>query len=128
MIYLDNASTSYPKPLSIIKEMTNYLTVIGVNPYRGNGTHFEKANRIIFSTREKLAALFRISNENHISFTYNATHASNIILKGFLKDGDHVLVTNFEHNGILRPLARLAESKNISYSIIDSDEKGRFFR
>ncbi len=56
----------------------------------------------------------------------NATHALNILLKGFLKSGDHVLISNFEHNSVLRPLHKLTLEKNVSYTVFSSDPEGNF--
>ena len=41
-------------------------------------------------------------------FTKNVTESLNLILKGFLKPGDHVITTSMEHNAVMRPLRQLA--------------------
>ena len=41
-------------------------------------------------------------------FTKNVTESLNILLKGFLKPGDHVITTSMEHNAVMRPLTQLS--------------------
>jgi len=41
-------------------------------------------------------------------FTPGATWGLNLVLKGFLNPGDHVLVSAMEHNAVMRPLNSLA--------------------
>ena len=41
-------------------------------------------------------------------FTRNVTEALNLVLKGFLHPGDHVIVSSMEHNAVMRPLTQLA--------------------
>lgn len=40
-------------------------------------------------------------------FTKNVTESLNLLLKGFLRSGDHVLVSSMEHNAVMRPLVQL---------------------
>ncbi len=126
MIYLDNASTSWPKPSALIEEMDIYLKEIGVSPLRGSYSKTEEGDFFISNVRRKLSNLFNINNPNQISFTLNATHSLNIVLKGLLKAGDHVVLSNFEHNSVIRPLEKLMRSSGIFYSIYESNSEGFF--
>jgi selenocysteine lyase/cysteine desulfurase len=51
-----------------------------------------------------------------VIFTHNTTGALNMMLKGFLKAGDHVLISELEHNAVRRPLVALAQ-RGVKYSI-----------
>lgn len=126
IIYFDNASTSYPKPVNVAKEITDYLEFIGVSPGRGGCHLSQRANQLIENVRWRIATLIGAKNSDHIIFTHNATHAINIVLKGFLKPGDHVIISNFEHNAVYRPLNKLKSEQNIFYDIWESDIKGNF--
>lgn len=126
MIYFDNASTSWPKPSALLEEMQIYLREIGVNPSRGNYSRATFAEAFINKTRSVLSSLFNIKNPRHLSFTLNATHSINIVLKGLLKAGDHVLISNFEHNAVVRPLEKLVKTHGVSYSIYESNSEGFF--
>ncbi len=125
-IYLDNASTSFPKPKCMIKGIEKYLQVIGGNPNRGSHKLSVKGNHLILETRKILSKFLGITNFNKISFTYNATYALNLLLKGFLKPSDHVIISSYEHNSVLRPLHYLKKEKNISYNVWNCDAQGDF--
>lgn len=88
------------------------------------GNSQNEAGKLIQSTRRLIADLCNIDNPNHISFTHNATHSINIALKGFLKKGDHIIVSSLEHNAVLRPLRKLKQERNISFDIWESDHNG----
>lgn len=51
----------------------------------------------------------------------NATHALNIVLKGALRPGDHVVTTNLEHNSVLRPLEKPRRDGRITYDVVDAE-------
>ena len=126
-IYFDHASTSHPKPPQLLQEMSYYLYEIGVNPGRSGYKKAIIADEIIYNTRKAIATLFNVKFAHQIIFTLNATHALNIIIKGILKPGDHVIITNFEHNAVLRPLETLKnKQKNIDYDVVASDALGVF--
>lgn len=125
-IYFDHASTSHPKPLEVVEGISYYLNHIGASPGRGEYALSNDAENLIYEARKALAEEYSISDPKHIFFTYNATHALNIILKGFLRAGDHVVITNFEHNAVVRPLHKLANEKSISYTVFSSDTEGMF--
>ena len=56
----------------------------------------------------------------NIVFTLNTTHALNIVIKGVLRPKDHVLLSDLEHNSVLRPLWRMAQEGIIEYDIYPS--------
>ena len=47
----------------------------------------------------------------------NTTYALNILIKGILKQGDHVLISDIEHNSVYRPIYKLHEDGIIDYDI-----------
>ncbi|MBU4540780.1 MAG: aminotransferase class V-fold PLP-dependent enzyme [Firmicutes bacterium] len=116
-IYFDNASTSWPKPEGVAKAMCQYIEEIGVNTGRGVYASAIEVSRMVFDTREKLRQLFNGSSSQNVIFTANVTQALNMVLKGFLKSGDHVLTSGMEHNGVIRPLYHL-KKQGVQYDII----------
>ena len=106
-IYLDNASTSFPKPPCVVQAMTQYLTQCGSNVGRGGYRAAYQAEELLFETRQQLAALFGAEDAACCVFTKNVTESLNQLLKGFLRPGDHVLVSSMEHNAVMRPLCQL---------------------
>ncbi|MCS7281497.1 MAG: aminotransferase class V-fold PLP-dependent enzyme [Desulfobacterota bacterium] len=123
MVYLDNAATSWPKPQTVIEAMVSFMERIGANPGRSGHRLSLEAARIIFEARELLANIFGVSDPNRIVFTKNATEAINIVLKGLLKPGDHVITSSMEHNSVMRPLRSL-ERKGVSVSVVRCFQDG----
>lgn len=123
MIYLDNAATTMQKPQEVIDAVVNAMTSMG-NAGRGANEASLGASRIIYETREKLAALFHAENARQIAFTCNSTESLNIAIKGLLNPGDHVITTMLEHNSVLRPLYEM-EKAGVELTIVKCDEKGR---
>ena len=117
LIYLDNAATSYPKPRCVYEEVTRCIRDYGGNPGRGSHPLALAAANRIYECREDLARYLGADSPEQIIFTLNATYALNFVLKGLLRPGDHVLISDMEHNAVLRPLHRLAEEGLISYDI-----------
>lgn len=124
LIYLDHACTSHPKSPLIWKAVKYYLEKIGTSPGRSGSTLARIADNLLWETRELLAKLFNVKYPQNIFFSHNATHASNIILKGFLKPNDHVIYTSLEHNSILRPLQQLKQKRQIHCTEIKPSPSG----
>ena len=116
-IYLDQASTSFPKAPGVAQAMVDYQTMNGVNVNRGCYSSAYSAEEVIYETRQLLAELFHFSKCQNVIFTPNVTTSLNFILKGFLKPGDHILVSAMEHNAVMRPVVQLA-SLGISFDRI----------
>ena len=111
-IYLDQASTSYPKAPSVAQAVYDYLNGSGVNVNRGGYQAAYSVEEQIFETREQLLHLFHFTSGKgkNVIFTPNITTSLNILLKGLLKPGDHVLVSAMEHNAVMRPLVQLSQN------------------
>ena len=104
--------------------MQGYLENCGGSPGRaGHGKSLE-SSRLVYDTRDALAALFQAVSADRVIFTKNATEAMNMMLFGFLNSGDHVIVSSVEHNAIMRPLRHL-ESTGVKLSVIPCDQAGR---
>jgi len=123
MIYFDNASTTFSKPEMVYQAMDNWLRNASVNPSRGNYKMAILASDQVLKTREKLATLFNIANPLQIVFTANGTEALNLALKGILKSGDHVITTSMEHNSMIRPIMKFAET-GVEYTIVPANQLG----
>ncbi len=115
MIYLDNAATSFPKPDAVHDKMIHFYRTCGVNPGRSGCDMALQAEAMVDGARRKLSALFNASlvaagkpkDPARLVFTSNATHSLNLILKGTVGPGDHVITTWMEHNSVLRPVNHL---------------------
>ena len=122
-IYLDNASTSFPKAPTVATAMSDYITNRGININRGSYALAYDVEDIIYTTRQRLNTLFNGHDPSHVIFTQNVTMSLNMVIKGLLKSGDHVLVSSMEHNAVMRPLTQL-QDKGITFDIIPCDKMG----
>ncbi len=112
LAYLDNAATTFPKPCAMHDAMSAFYRECGVNPGRTGCDLALRAEEMVHGTRRKLSALFnaarvregRLPDPNRLIFTANATHALNLVIKGMLRPGDHVVTTALEHNSVIRPV------------------------
>ena len=123
-IYLDNAATSWPKCPQVIAAMQEYLCECGGSPGRAGHGKSLTSSRMVYDTRDQLAALFNAASTDRLIFAKNATEALNMILFGFLNPGDHVVTSSMEHNAVMRPLRQL-ERGGVTLSIAACDSQGR---
>lgn len=123
-VYLDNASTTFPKPKKVSESIYNFLTTIGGNPGRSNHENSMDSNRILLESRITLAKFFNFDKFENVIFTNNITSSLNILINGMFKKGDHVITSSMEHNSVLRPLFHLKELGIIDLYISKSDSFG----
>ncbi|MCS7021213.1 MAG: aminotransferase class V-fold PLP-dependent enzyme [Gemmataceae bacterium] len=124
MIYLDNAATSYPKPSSVYEAMDHFARHHLANPGRAGHKMALTAEHTLDNARHRLNRFFNGRSPERWIFTLNGTDALNIAIKGVLRDGDHVVTTNVEHNSVSRPLVALAEAGRITLTRVSADGVG----
>ena len=124
MIYLDNAATTYPKPQIVKESVIDWLETGSGSPGRGKHSSALKADSRVLQVRKHLAKFFGVIDEFRIVFTYSATDALNLGIKGFVEQGDHVIISAIEHNSVLRPLRHLELEGIITLDIVSCDAKG----
>ena len=107
MIYLDNAATSFPKAYCVSDAMKRFLDEECANIGRGSYMRAQEAGLAVIETRERIRDLFDCPDEKHVIFTGGMTAALNTVIKGFVRRGDRVLVSSFEHNSVIRPLVQI---------------------
>ena len=122
-IYLDNASTTFPKPEAVPQAVYHYMTAMGSNINRGCYDDAYNVEELVFETRQMLCDLFHGGDCKNVVFTKNVTESLNVILKGFLKPGDHVLVSAMEHNAMMRPIRQL-EQLGVQFDRIPCNVRG----
>ncbi|GAA0086761.1 aminotransferase class V-fold PLP-dependent enzyme [Clostridium sp. CTA-7] len=123
-IYLDNASTTFPKPKNVADSIYNFLTNIGGNPGRSNHDNALQTNRLLFDARSIIADFFKFDSIENVIFTNNITTSLNILINGSLSLGDHVISSSMEHNSVLRPLYNLKENGFIDLDIVNANKFG----
>lgn len=118
-IYLDNAATSYPKPLIVRKTVTQSLVNYGANPGRSSYKMASESAKAVYNVRKKVSQFFLANGEEKVVFTKNCTESINMVLFGSLKKGDHVVISDLEHNAVMRAVHALSK-KGVEYSIFET--------
>ena len=121
-VYLDNGATSYPKAPGVAKSMSDYILNVGTNIGRGAYDSSYEAENIVYETRELICKLFNFDKPENVIFTKNVTESMNVLIKGLLRDGDHVVVSSMEHNAVMRPLNALGDK--IEYTRVQCNKLG----
>ena len=121
MIYLDNAATTFPKPESVIRKTEECIVKYCSNSGRSSHSLAIKTSEEIFYTRDALSDFLSIGKPENICFTLNATYALNIAIKCLISEKCHVLISDVEHNSVLRPLYTLKNEIEIEYSSFSTD-------
>lgn len=122
-IYLDNGATSFPKAPGVGEAMLDYVNNIGANVNRSTYEASSEAEMVLIECRERLCTLFGTEDITHAVFTPGMTAGLNMLLKGFLSPGDHVIVSSLEHNAMMRPIRQL-EAQGVEFSRIPADSRG----
>ena len=123
-VYLDNGSTSFPKAPGVSDAVKFFMDEVGANVNRGGYESAYSAEDVIMETREMLKKLFHFPGKTrNVIFTPNITYSLNYIIKGWLKAGDHVLVSSMEHNAMMRPIVQM-EKYGITFDRIPCTRDG----
>lgn len=121
MIYFDNGATSWPKPPELTNSLLKNISNYGANPGRSAYNFALKTSEMIYQTRKNIADFFHIENEENVIFSLNATYVLNTIIKGILKPGQRVLISDMEHNAVFRPLMKLKRKMGIQVFTFETD-------
>ncbi len=124
MVYLDNGATSFKKPDTVFRAVTEAMYKNSANPGRGGHSLSVMAGEMVYNARESLAKLFKIANPERVVFCKNTTEALNFGIKGVMSRGGHVITTSMEHNSVIRPIKALEKTPGVAYSILSADKNG----
>ncbi len=122
-IYFDHGSTSWPKAPNVARAMADLLENGAFNINRGNYEGAYEVEGLVLDTRDQLARMFHARDSRRVIFTAGITSSLNYFIKGFLKSGDHVLVSGLEHNAVMRPLRQM-ERRGVAYDIVRTEDDG----
>ena len=124
MIYLDNAATTFPKPECVYKAMDKFLREKGANPGRAGHRMSVEAEQEIEKARVTVARFLGVKEPERMIFTFSATDALNMGIKGLLNEGDHVITSRLEHNSVSRPLDGLENRGVITVTRVENSDDG----
>ena len=109
IVYLDQAATARPKAAGVGEAMRAYIENVCANVSRSTYAPATEAARVVLDTRERLCALFGTDDPAYAVLTPGQTVSLNMVIKGFLRPGDHALVGPLEHNAVMRPLVQMTD-------------------
>lgn len=124
MIYLDNAATTFPKPVQVLRASAGVMERLGANPGRSGHRMSLAAGRIVMRCREALARRLGVSDPEQIIFCFNCTDALNMAIRGLPLAGGHVIATALDHNASLRPLSGMAARGEIMLDVLEPGAEG----
>ena len=124
MVYLDNASTSFPKPECVYQALDNFARNDLANPGRAGHKMALSAEHMLDDCRHRLNQFLKGAGPERFIFTLNCTDALNMAFKGFLNEGDHVITSDLEHNSVSRPLRVMELAGKITLTRIASSAEG----
>ena len=122
MIYLDNAATTYPKPPGVLKAVVDCIERIGGNPGRGAHALSLLASEEVYNARCAAAEFLGVNDPSNIVFIPNATFGLNLAIRCRVKRGDHILLSDREHNAVLRPVVRLSDEGIADSSVVSASD------
>jgi len=123
--YLDYAATSAVRPRSVGDAVARFLHECGGTPGRGAHAPALEAGRLALRTRRAVQELLGLPGDpGRLAFSCNATTAINTALMGLLQRGDVLVVTQYDHNSVLRPAAYLASRLGVEVRMLAGTPEG----
>lgn len=123
MVYLNNASTTFPKPESVIQAVNLYMNTV---PVRNSRTGIStEGKEILNEARQAVAQFFNCEATHDVFFSSGSTESLNLVIKSIGAKGGEIITTRTEHNSVLRPLNKLVFEGKVSIIYLDSDKFGR---
>lgn len=127
LVYFDNAATTH-KPQSVIDGIANYYETINSNVHRGVHYLSQLATDAFELTREKVRAHLNAEKAHEIIFTKGTTDGINLLAycmgKGFVKEGDEIIISAMEHHSNIVPWQMLCNYNGASLKVIPMNDKG----
>ncbi len=125
-IYLDNAATSWPKPVEVYEAVDRYQRINGAPAGRSAYGEASEVDAAIGRARANIATLLGAESHERVVFAFNGTDALNLALHGLLGQAvaAHVITSVAEHNSVLRPLRALANRGAVEVSYLPCDAHG----
>ena len=122
-LYMDNAATSFPKPKRVMEAMQHYAMELGASPGRGTYRESIESGKLVEQCRRRINTLIGGEDPNHVVFTLNCSDALNLAIQGIVREGDHVITTDLDHNSILRPFNQLVSEGVVTQTRVPVDPK-----
>jgi len=119
LIYFDNAATSFPRSRRALDEMRRFYNYCG-NAGRSGHSLSMNSGEAVFECRRKLSDHYGCETER-VVFVPSATIGLNTAIRSLVRDGSTVLISDLEHNAVLRPLALMHSRAEIKLKTFKTD-------
>lgn len=120
-IYFDNSATTKPYD-EVIEE-----TCQAMKEYYGNPSSLHnigiKCEKRLNEAREYFASTIK-ADKDEIYFTSGGSEGNNLVLRGLLKPGHHLITTSYEHQSVL-DTCKVLENNGVKVTYLPVDKTGR---
>ena len=128
LVYLDSGASSQ-RPTAVLEAMDNYYRFHHANVHRGVYRLAEEATELYEGARERIGRFLSAAHPSReIIFAKNSTEALNLVAnslgRGYLRQGDKVVLTKMEHHANIVPWQMLSQYLGIKIEYIDVDDEG----
>jgi len=127
LVFLDSAASSQ-KPIQVLDAMERVYRTTYANVHRGVYWNSEQSTELYDEARRKIARFIGAPSPENVVFVRNATEALNLVAysygRHFLKAGDEVLLTEFEHHANFVPWQVLAREVGVKLKFIPMTLEG----
>ncbi len=127
LVYLDNAASSHV-PQVVIDRSSKYLAEEHSNIHRGVHYLSQHATTAYEAAREKVKRFINAPDAACCIFVRGTTEGINLVAhsygKGFINEGDEILVSQMEHHSNIIPWQVVAEERKAILRVIPMNEKG----
>lgn len=115
-IYVDNASTCYPKAPGVSTRVSEFIDNESFSINRGTYMKAYNLSSKVIDVRDKIAKFLHAPKDYVTIFSPSATEAINMNLRGCLSKGDEIIVDERMHNSSWRTVEYL-KNKDVSVKI-----------
>jgi cysteine desulfurase/selenocysteine lyase len=127
LVFLDSGASAQ-KPRSVIDRISNYYSTDYANVHRGVYRLSARSTELFEEAREKMRAFLNAADPREIVFVRGATEGINLVAQSwgatFLKAGDEVLISEFEHHSNIVPWQLLRDRIGIKLVVAPIDATG----
>ena len=127
LVYLDNAASSQV-PQSVIDRTSKYLAEEHSNIHRGVHYLSQHATTAYEAAREKVKRFINAPDVNCCIFVRGTTEGINLVAhsygRGFIGEGDEILVSQLEHHSNIIPWQVTAEERGAKLRMIPINDRG----
>jgi cysteine desulfurase/selenocysteine lyase len=127
LVYLDNAASSQV-PQAVIDRTSKYLQEEHSNIHRGVHYLSQHATTAYEAAREKVKRFINAPDVNCCIFVRGCTEGVNLVAysygKGFIREGDEIVISQMEHHSNIIPWQVVAEERGAKIRVIPMNERG----